>query len=230
MAGACEPGLQQRAVGREREERQPDRYRKQRQQPERLARLRRRPEMVCDVQRQEEAGNDIHRDMDDERRPPGRKPRDEMRVCVARQQCGLEEHQRDRPDRGGAAQLRQHHLGEHRLHCKQQRCTDEDGCDERRQQSAVRRGLCRGPGVGRRMRGHAIEHGADAVLSPIVSLHHCRKCPTSRARSRTHAITGTIRLPDRPTSAGRTSPNSRDFQRNRPRTSTDCRPAPEAPS
>ncbi len=41
MIGAREPGLQQRRVGREREERQPDRNREQPEQPERLA-LRRR--------------------------------------------------------------------------------------------------------------------------------------------------------------------------------------------
>jgi hypothetical protein len=37
VAGADEPGLQQRVVGREREERQPDRHRKQAEQPERIA-------------------------------------------------------------------------------------------------------------------------------------------------------------------------------------------------
>ena len=37
VAGADEPGLQQRIVGGERKERQPDRHRKQPQQPERIA-------------------------------------------------------------------------------------------------------------------------------------------------------------------------------------------------
>ena len=41
MAGADEPGLQQRIVGGEREERQPDRHREQAEQPERIARGRR---------------------------------------------------------------------------------------------------------------------------------------------------------------------------------------------
>jgi len=41
MAGADEPGLQQRIVGGEREERQADRDHEQTEQPERIARRRR---------------------------------------------------------------------------------------------------------------------------------------------------------------------------------------------
>ena len=52
MIGAREPGLQQRPVGREREERQPDRDREQAEQPERLADFRRPSPAGCDRQRQ----------------------------------------------------------------------------------------------------------------------------------------------------------------------------------
>ena len=55
MAGAHEPGLQQRTVGGEREERQPDRDGEQPEQPERLADLRRPAPSAGDVQRQQEA-------------------------------------------------------------------------------------------------------------------------------------------------------------------------------
>ena len=57
VAGADEPGLQQRIVGGEREERQPDRHRKQAQQPERIARIRRIAPPARDRQRQRQ-----HRD------------------------------------------------------------------------------------------------------------------------------------------------------------------------
>ena len=52
MAGADEPGLQQRIVGGEREERQPDRDREQAEQPERIARSRRLAPAAGDRQRQ----------------------------------------------------------------------------------------------------------------------------------------------------------------------------------
>ena len=80
VVGAREPGLQQRAVGGEREERQPDRHREQAEQPERLARARRPAPAVGDRERQDEAGGDHHREMDDDRLAAGR---------IARQQVGI---------------------------------------------------------------------------------------------------------------------------------------------
>ena len=198
MAGAREPGLQQRPVGRECKERQPDRDREQTEQPQRLARLRRRTEALRDVQRQHEAGEHIHRDVDEQRVPPGRKARDQMRVGIARQQGGLEEHQRNRPDRGGAAELRQHHLGEHRLHGEQQRRADEDGRDESREQHTEGCGFSRLCVGGRGLGGHAIICGAgraaipadlslrdlSRALSCACATHHADKQCCCRFRSR----------------------------------------------
>ena len=62
MIGAREPGLQQRAVGREREERQPDRHREQAEQPERRGRIGRRAAPPRgDRERQEQRRRDHHR-------------------------------------------------------------------------------------------------------------------------------------------------------------------------
>jgi hypothetical protein len=51
-----------------------------------------------------------------------------MRVGIAAQQQRLEEHHRHRPHRRRAAEPRQHHFGEQRLHREQQQRADEDRC------------------------------------------------------------------------------------------------------
>jgi hypothetical protein len=44
----------------------------------------------------------------------------DMRIGIAREQCALEEHHRDRPYRRRAAEPGQHHFCEHRLDREQQ--------------------------------------------------------------------------------------------------------------
>ncbi len=68
MAGAREPGLQQRAVGRQREERQTDRGGEQAEQPEGFTCSRRPPQPTAIAERQREGRDDHHHEMDDDRR------------------------------------------------------------------------------------------------------------------------------------------------------------------
>ena len=135
MIGAREPGLQQRAVGREREERQPDRDREQAEQPERRGRVGRRAAPPGgDRERQEQARDRHHDEVDDDRAPAGQISGQRMRIGVAGEQHRLEEHHRDRPHRRRSAEPRQHHLGEHRLHGEQQRGREENRGGEDAQQ------------------------------------------------------------------------------------------------
>ena len=229
MAGAREPGLQQRPVGREREERQSDRDGEQPEQPERFTGLRRRAETGRDMQRQEEAGEDIHRDMDQQRVSPGREPRDQMRVGIARQQGGLEEHQRDRPDRRGAAELRQHHLGEHRLHREQQRGADEDGGDEGREHCGEIGRIGRRCGPGRKIGCHAIIRGT-AARCTIDDRPRATRSDESNGAAGRFPSSRPVADDSNPriSSAGCTSPNSLPSRRDRPRTSTGRPAAPVA--
>ena len=136
---ACSSG----AVGGEREERQPDRDREQAEQPERLARPPAGGPIRCAIEsgRKKQAATITARWMMTER-AAGRVARQQVGIGVAAQQRGLEEHHRHRPHRRRAAEPRQHHLGEHRLHREQQRGADKDRDGERRQQQA---GLRRPP-------------------------------------------------------------------------------------
>ena len=63
--------------------------------------------------------------MDYARRRRGRVRDQEVRIAVADEQRGLEEEDGDGPHRGRAAEHRQHHLGEHRLHGEQQQRREE---------------------------------------------------------------------------------------------------------
>jgi len=58
----------------------------------------------------------MHRDHDD----TAADPHQEVGIGIAGQQQRLEEHHRHRPHRRRTAEPRQHHLGEQRLHRKQQ--------------------------------------------------------------------------------------------------------------
>ena len=127
MAGANEPGLQQRIVGRQRKERQPDRDREQAEQPERVARGRRLAPPACDRQRQRQQRDHQQHQMDRHRQHAAFELHQIMRIGVAAEQQRLEEHHRHRPHRRRAAEPRQHHLGEQRLHREQQQRADEDG-------------------------------------------------------------------------------------------------------
>ncbi len=127
MIGTREPRLQQRAVGRQREERQADRYGKQAEQPQRCGGVSRRTSPPRrDRERQEQRGHRHHHEMHDDRALARQIAGQRMGVGIACQQHCLEEHHRDRPHRRRSAELRQHHLGEHRLHGEQERGREED--------------------------------------------------------------------------------------------------------
>src|SRR6478735_4571929 len=90
--------------------------------------------------------------MDRRRKPPVADLRQIMRIGIASEQQRLEEHHRHRPHRRRAAEPRQHHLGEQRLHREQQQRTDEDcrGIDDQDQPVPAFGRLVRGSGqVGR---------------------------------------------------------------------------------
>src|SRR5262249_55002925 len=63
--------------------------------------------------------------------------REPVGIGVAREQRGLEEHDRHRPHRRRAAKTGQHHLGEHRLHHEHQCGTESDGRGERCEQQGA---------------------------------------------------------------------------------------------
>ena len=171
MIGADEPRLDQRPVGGEREKRQPDRHGEQAEQPQRLAGSRRSAPPARDMQRQREARDDHHRQMNDYRHAPRREARQRMRVGVAGEQRGLEEHHRDRPHGRSAPKPGQHHLGEHRLHGEQQRRAHEDRRHIGEQQVARRNRAwsC----VGR-------DAGCAHTVSIIQGLRHAEGRPTGR--------------------------------------------------
>ena len=125
MSAAREPGLQQRRIGGDGEERQPDRGRQQAQQPERRTVARRVAEALRNADRQRREGEREQRDMRHHDMAGAEPAGERMRIGVAQQQDRLEEHHGDRPHRRRAAELRQHHLGEHRLHGEQQRGGEE---------------------------------------------------------------------------------------------------------
>lgn len=126
MAARCEPVLQQGGGRGERDERQADRCGEQAQQPEFEPSLRRSFEAVSNADRQRRGGNCQKAKMDEGRETRRQHAAEQVRVGVAQQQCRLEEHHCDRPDRGRAAEPRQHHLREHRLDREQQQRREEE--------------------------------------------------------------------------------------------------------
>ena len=140
MIGAHEPRLHERPIGGESKERQPDRGCKQAEEPERLAAGRRLAPSAGEVKRQRETRNQQHREMNEDGASSRREARQQVGIGIAGKQRRLEEHHRDRPDSGSAAQPWQHHLGEHRLDRKQQRGTHQDGREKGSQQQIVGRG------------------------------------------------------------------------------------------
>ena len=120
VAAGGEPALQQRRARRQRGERQADRGREQADQPQPDAARRRRAKPCAMPIGRVSAASGKHAEMDQRALPDLERAREQMRIGIADQQRGLEEHHRDRPHRGRAAEPRQHHLGEHRLHGEQQ--------------------------------------------------------------------------------------------------------------
>ena len=133
MSGAHEPRLQQRSVGGEREERQPDRDRKQPDEPQRRPIAGRVAPTLRDGQRQRQTRRDQQHKMDGDRDRRAQRPHQNMGVGIAGKQHGLEKHHRYRPHRRRTAEPRQHHAREHRLHRKQQQRAGEHRGGEYRQ-------------------------------------------------------------------------------------------------
>jgi hypothetical protein len=127
MAGSREPALQERGAGCQRHERQADRCRKQADEPECNVGRRRRTVGVRDPDRHRHCGGRENAEMDHRTHPKRHETYEQMGVGVAGQQRALKEHQRHRPYRGSAAEPGQHHLGEHRLHRKQEQRGYEQG-------------------------------------------------------------------------------------------------------
>src|SRR5262249_37696600 len=114
-----------------------DRGGEQADQPERLRGLRRAVPAGGDRQRQRKRRGDRHRQVDRDRRATAGVTREPVGIGVAREQRGLEEHDRHRPHRRRAAKTGQHHLGEHRLQHEHQRGTESDGRRERCEQQGA---------------------------------------------------------------------------------------------
>ncbi len=186
MAGAHEPGLQQRVVGGQRKERQADRHREEAEQPEFGAGTWRLAPALRDRQRQAEGRHHQQHHVHHHRQHPAARLGQPVRIGVAEQQHGLEEHHRHRPDGRGAAKLRQHHAGEHRLHPEQQqsaekhsgRVNDEDAGAGRPGSHGVT-----GSGHGCPDGGCRRDRLTPGAAGFIVDLHACR---TAAAGYRAH--------------------------------------------
>jgi hypothetical protein len=87
---------------------------------------------MCDADRQSQRRRRQNAQMHECSLGHGERARKQMRVGIADQQCGLEEHHRYRPHGRRSAEARQHHFGEHRLHGKQQQRGREQGHGEQR--------------------------------------------------------------------------------------------------
>ncbi len=136
MVAAGKPRLQQRRVGGKRKERQADRDREQPEQPQGFTLGGRTSPAGGDGERQGERRRGHHGDVDERRDPCRHVAREQMGIGIAEQQRGLEEHDGHRPHRGRPAELRQHHLGEHRLHREQERGAEENrGCEDGEQRA-----------------------------------------------------------------------------------------------
>jgi hypothetical protein len=127
MAGPAEPGLQDRRIGRDREERQTDRGGEQCEQPERGEVDRRFAKAGRDRERQGDDRQRHQRKMRGDGVARVEPARQAVRVGVAGEQRRLEEYHRHRPHRRRTAEQRQHHLGEHRLDGEQEQRRDEQG-------------------------------------------------------------------------------------------------------
>ena len=127
-AGAAyEPGLQKRASGGEQKIRQSDGRGQQKQNASRgIARLRWAPHGVGQ-NRQQGATPQQQRHMHHHLHASFQEADGDVRVGVSRQQQQLEEEQAGAPHRRRATEPRQNHLGDERLHLKQQEGTQENG-------------------------------------------------------------------------------------------------------
>ncbi len=129
-----EPALHQRGLRRHRKEDRPDRGEEQERHPKRLLpRCRRRNSR--DADREPQRRHQQQAKMD-HRLPPHREAPEPVRIGVAAEQQRLVDEHRAVPDRGRAAEPRQHHARHHRLDEEQQETADED---RQHEQPAARR-------------------------------------------------------------------------------------------
>ncbi len=137
MAAGGEPALQQRRA-RRRARRTAARSRRRTGRPATARRHRDGgvAEAGRDADRQGQRRDREHAEMDQRRAADGQRAREQVRIGVAGQQRGLEEHHRDRPHRRRAAEHRQHHLGEHRLNGEQQQRGGKQRGGEEREREA----------------------------------------------------------------------------------------------
>jgi hypothetical protein len=117
VLGLREPPLYQRVGRRDRKEGQPYGHQKQPQKPQKGIAIRRRSPVggghgYGQHQKRQQHQNQMNHGLAAGAKPGG----GGVHVEVARQQRSLEEHHRAGPHRGGAAEGRQHELGEHGLY------------------------------------------------------------------------------------------------------------------
>jgi hypothetical protein len=127
MAGAHEPGLQQRIAGSQCEKWQTDRNREETEKPKRgnVGHGWRAP-ALCDSKRERQRGQEQKRNMNCDRHIALPQGCEHMCVGIAGEQHRLKKDQCNGPHRWRAAQTRQHHAREHRLHAKQQQRAQEN--------------------------------------------------------------------------------------------------------
>ena len=127
QARAGEPALQERAGGSQHEEGEPHRAQQRQEEPSRGPGAAHRRRDGGKRRRKEEAGHQQERQVQGGLPARGQGRRHHVRVEIAQQQRGLEEHHAGVPDRGRPAQQRQQHAGGERLHEEEQSGTQEDG-------------------------------------------------------------------------------------------------------
>ena len=138
----AKPRLNQRARGREREVRQPDRRAEQHKNvPRRMRTVRR---LVACVRKNRQQGQ-ARPDQDDvyHRLMPARQPPlEQMGIQVAEKQHGLKKQYARRPNRRTPAEPGQNRLAHQRLHLEQQKCAEQNGraeCNDRPSRQLRRR-------------------------------------------------------------------------------------------
>ena len=133
VIGARKPALQQGRRCRYREKGRPDGRRQPGDQPGNRAAFGGR-QLRRQIERQEQRGESENCGMDRRLRQASETCRQPMRIGIAEQQHGLEKAHAGVPHVRRAAEMRQHHLADHRLHQEQQAGADEQRDRESGQQ------------------------------------------------------------------------------------------------
>jgi hypothetical protein len=133
VIGPREPALQQRRGRRYREKGRADGGRQPGDQPGHRAALGGR-QLRRQIERQEQRSHPENGGVDRRLRKTSETGRQPMRIGIAEQQHGLEKAHAGVPHIRRTAEMRQHHLADHRLHQEQQAGADEQRHRESRQQ------------------------------------------------------------------------------------------------